>query len=66
MGSRHCMARYNLTSHVSPVEELGRLIEIGQSFQLNADVIGDEPHWDDAARDTVHLINTFQERMPPP
>jgi pimeloyl-ACP methyl ester carboxylesterase len=29
-------------------------------------VIGDEPHWDDAARDTIHLINTFQEEMPPP
>lgn len=29
-------------------------------------MIGDEPHWDDAARDMIHLINTFQERMPPP
>jgi pimeloyl-ACP methyl ester carboxylesterase len=38
----------------------------GQSYRLNADTVGDAPHWDDTARDTLHLANTFQEAMPPP
>jgi pimeloyl-ACP methyl ester carboxylesterase len=46
--------------------EAHQLISPGQSYHLNADTIGDEPHWDDTARDTIHIINTFQERMPPP
>jgi pimeloyl-ACP methyl ester carboxylesterase len=33
---------------------------------LNANTIGDSPHWDDTARDTLHLANTFQAEMPPP
>src|ERR1700749_1992219 len=41
-------------------------ISPGQSFLLNKHIIGDEPHWDDTARDTLHMINTFPAEMPPP
>src|SRR5437868_5724178 len=41
-------------------------VSIGQSYRLNADTIGDAPHWDDTARDILHLANTFQAEMPPP
>jgi pimeloyl-ACP methyl ester carboxylesterase len=39
---------------------------LGQSYLLNEEVIGDSPHWDDAARDLIHMINVFQHQMPPP
>ena len=38
----------------------------GQSYMLNKHVIGDEPDWHDAARDLVHLVNSFQDEMIPP
>lgn len=38
----------------------------GESFQINRDVIGDEPNWLDVPRDLLHMINHFQELMPPP
>ncbi|KAI9685308.1 MAG: hypothetical protein M1822_004681 [Bathelium mastoideum] len=38
----------------------------GQSYMLNKAVIGDEPGWHDAARDLIHMINTFQTDMVPP
>lgn len=38
----------------------------GASYQLNRAIIGDEPHWEDSARDVVHMINHFQAEMPPP
>jgi pimeloyl-ACP methyl ester carboxylesterase len=38
----------------------------GQSYLLNEDAIGDSPHWDDTARDIIHMINVFQDEMPPP
>ncbi|KIW69814.1 hypothetical protein PV04_02141 [Phialophora macrospora] len=38
----------------------------GQSFLLNQDEIGDEPHWYDAARDITQMVNHFQAEMRPP
>lgn len=38
----------------------------GASYLLNEDIIGDEPHWLDSARDLVHMVNTFAAQMPPP
>ena len=38
----------------------------GQSFLLNKDDIGDEPHWFDSAQDIKQLINYFQDEMKPP
>lgn len=38
----------------------------GQSFLLNRDEIGDEPHWFDASRDILQMINYFQTEMKPP
>ncbi|KAI9708443.1 MAG: hypothetical protein M1820_003903 [Bogoriella megaspora] len=38
----------------------------GQSYMLNKDVIGDEISWYDAARDIIHMINTFQQEITPP
>jgi pimeloyl-ACP methyl ester carboxylesterase len=40
--------------------------ETGQSYLLNESTIGDSPHWDDPARDIIHMINVFQDQMPPP
>ena len=39
---------------------------LGQSYLLNEDIIGDEPHWLDPARDIIQMINHFQKYMPPP
>jgi pimeloyl-ACP methyl ester carboxylesterase len=33
---------------------------------MNEDAIGDEPHWDDVARDILQLVNHFQDEMPHP
>ncbi|KAJ9605652.1 hypothetical protein H2200_009501 [Cladophialophora chaetospira] len=38
----------------------------GQSFLLNKTEIGDQPHWYDASRDIVQMINYFQSDMRPP
>ncbi|KAF2670598.1 alpha/beta-hydrolase [Microthyrium microscopicum] len=38
----------------------------GQSYVINEEIVGDEPHWDDAARDILHMVNSFQDEMPPP
>lgn len=38
----------------------------GQSYLLNQEMIGDEPHWLDPARDMLYMVNHFQELMPPP
>ena len=38
----------------------------GASYLLNEDIIGDDPHWLDSARDMMQMVNHFQERMPPP
>ena len=38
----------------------------GQSFLLNRKEIGDEPHWFDAARDIMQVVNHFQAEMKPP
>ncbi|KAI9815143.1 MAG: hypothetical protein M1827_002986 [Pycnora praestabilis] len=38
----------------------------GASYVLNEDVIGDEPHWFDFARDLLQMVNHFQTLMPPP
>lgn len=38
----------------------------GASYLLNEDIIGDEPHWLDNARDLLHMVNTFATQMPPP
>ncbi len=38
----------------------------GQSFLLNRDEIGDEPHWFDSSRDLVQMVNYFQTEMRPP
>lgn len=38
----------------------------GQSYLLNEDIIGDEPHWLDSVRDMLHTVNHFQLQMPPP
>lgn len=38
----------------------------GASYVLNEGIIGDEPHWFDGSRDLLHMINHFQELMPPP
>lgn len=37
-----------------------------ESYRLNEDVIGDEIHWLDYARDMWQMINHFQKQMPPP
>jgi pimeloyl-ACP methyl ester carboxylesterase len=36
------------------------------SYELNRNVIGDEPHWLDYPRDIWQVINHFQELMPQP
>ena len=36
------------------------------SYVLNEGIIGDEPNWFDTSRDLLHMINHFQELMPPP
>lgn len=41
-------------------------INHGASYLLNEDIIGDEPHWLDGARDVLHIVNTFAPQMPPP
>lgn len=38
----------------------------GASYVLNEGIIGDEPHWFDSSRDLLHMINHFQDLMPPP
>ena len=38
----------------------------GASYLLNEDIIGDDPHWLDSSRDMMHMVNHFQELMPPP
>jgi pimeloyl-ACP methyl ester carboxylesterase len=38
----------------------------GKSFLLNRDEIGDEPHWFDASRDILQMVNHFQTEMKPP
>lgn len=38
----------------------------GASYVLNEGMIGDEPHWFDSSRDLLHMMNHFQELMPPP
>ena len=38
----------------------------GESFLLNRDDIGDQPHWFDVARDMLQMINHFQDEMKPP
>lgn len=38
----------------------------GESFLLNRNTIGDEPNWLDIPRDILHMVNHFQELMPPP
>lgn len=38
----------------------------GASYLLNRAVLGDQPHWDDTARDLVQLANHFQAEMPAP
>lgn len=38
----------------------------GASYRLNEEVLGDEPHWDDSARDILQLVNHFQADMPAP
>lgn len=38
----------------------------GASHVLNEGIIGDEPNWFDSSRDLLHMINHFQEHMPPP
>lgn len=37
-----------------------------ESYVLNEDIIGDEHHWLDASRDLLHMVNHFQNDMPPP
>ncbi|KAF2104197.1 hypothetical protein NA57DRAFT_70414 [Rhizodiscina lignyota] len=39
---------------------------VAESYRLNEDLVGDEPHWLDHTRDLYHLINTFQSQLPPP
>ena len=36
------------------------------SYLLNEHIMGDEPHWLDATRDLLHMVNTFGAQMPPP
>ncbi|MCJ1392492.1 hypothetical protein MMC18_005359 [Xylographa bjoerkii] len=38
----------------------------GASYILNEEIIGDEPSFCDATRDFTHMINHFQQLMPPP
>ncbi|KAH8899901.1 toxin biosynthesis protein [Thozetella sp. PMI_491] len=38
----------------------------GDSYLLNEDAVGEEPHWADSARDLIQMINHFQAQMPPP
>ena len=38
----------------------------GQSYMLNKAILGDEPGWHDAARDVIHMVNSFQDEMVPP
>ena len=38
----------------------------GESYVLNEDVIGDEPHWLDASRDLLQMVNHFQNEMATP
>ena len=38
----------------------------GESFLLNKDEIGDQPHWFDIGRDMLQMINHFQNEMKPP
>lgn len=37
-----------------------------ESYLLNEEVIGDQHHWDDNARDLLQIINYFQAQMLPP
>jgi pimeloyl-ACP methyl ester carboxylesterase len=64
----HCYQRGNLRAIpllCSP-HSFSLIAIPGKSFELNRSIIGDEPHWDDVARDIVHMINVFQERIQPP
>ncbi|KAI5800122.1 Alpha/beta hydrolase family-domain-containing protein [Geopyxis carbonaria] len=38
----------------------------GMSGILNERELGDDPCWNDFSRDTIHMINTFADQMPPP
>ena len=38
----------------------------GASYVLNEEIIGDEPSFFDVSRDFTHMINHFQQLMPPP
>ena len=38
----------------------------GQSGILNEDILGDDPHYNDHARDLLQLINLKREQMPEP
>lgn len=38
----------------------------GALYLLNEDIIGDEPHWLDSARDLLYIVITFSDQMPPP
>ena len=33
----------------------------GASYLLNEDIVGDEPHWLDSARDLLHIVITFSD-----
>lgn len=39
---------------------------MAESYRLNQDLVGDDPHWLDHSRDLYHFINTYQRQMPPP
>lgn len=55
-------------SNLPPIRAIWALdiASAGQSFLLNRDEIGDEPHWFDASRDILQMVNYFQTEMKPP
>lgn len=38
----------------------------GESYAMNEDKLGDDPHWNDHARDLAHLVNLHRKEMPRP
>ena len=42
------------------------LAQQGQSGVLNEELLGNEPSWNDHARDLLHLINLKRDQMPRP
>jgi len=55
-------------SNLPPIRAIWALdiASAGQSFLLNRDDIGDEPHWFDTSRDILQMVNYFQSEMKPP